>query len=603
MLLRSSRLGASPATDVWSADDAAGGDRLKRATAKRIAARYGTWLLLIGAVVWLYGPRFVSHMHLAFGANVLNDDMRIQLPYFYHYADPSLFTHDVIGRYHADGTGELFRALYGALAPVIDVVVLAKIVTYVTLWLTAAGLGVAADRLGGKPAAFAAVCITLGSFEFIDRTVGGLPRAFAYPCMAWCLAALAWGRIRALAALTVLGAGFYPVLPVIGGLSLAIVLLVLRAQDRGSARAWSFRRRAVVLGVTALGAAALLAPFALRMRPYGGVIHEQDFATFPEAGPGGRLSEGDRPPAEPFFEVAASTGAGTLAHGATPFWPEVHAFAEGRRRHQALFIVVSLLTAAGVLRAGLLRSGRHFRRVAAFALAVFIGYQLAALVDPSLVPSSRYVRYGVPPLIVVLVPSAIVGLLPRGLRLRGRWRKLTAPLWTASFVAVLLALIGTYNSRTFGYDIRLHESERGITAALRRLPADAVVAGWPQGFMDDIALFAKRTPLITYQTYMPYNKVMTLEMRARARAVIAAYYAPDLEPLRRLRDDFRVTHFLIEPGRLRKPGRLFRPLGSDIAVAFARLAQSANPNALAGDFGDAVLYRDARYELIDLTKL
>lgn len=585
------------------ARDVVCGAGLSRVTVKRALARSAPWLLLIAALVCLYGPRLFSHMQLAFGSDVLNDDMRIQLPYFYHYADASLFDGDVIARYHADGTGELFRAIYSTLAPHVDVVVLAKALSYLTLVLTAAGLAAAAGRLGGKPAAFAAACFALGSFEFIDRTVGGLPRSFAYPCMAWCLAALARGRMRTLAVLSALGAGFYPLLPVIGGLSLALVLLVMDRRDRGSARTWSLRRRLVVLALTFLGALALLVPFALRVHQYGSVIHVQDFAAFPEAGPGGRMHELDRGPARPFFELAQTTGLRTLGHGSAPFWPSVHALLETRPLRQPFFVVLSLLCAAGVLRAGLARGGRHFRRVAAFALAVFIGFELAALVDPSLVPSSRYVRYGVPPLLAAVVPSAVIGLLPRRLRLPGRWRRLSAPLWVASFTLVLLALLGTYSSRTFGYDVHLQSGERGITAALRRLPPSALVAGWPEGFMDDAPIYSKRAALITYQTYMPYNKGMTLEMRARATAVIDAYYSPDLAPLRRLRDEFHVTHFVLEPLRLRKRGRLFRPLNRELAARAGALAASGAENALAGDLGDAVVYRDSHFELLDLAKL
>jgi hypothetical protein len=579
------------------------GAGLSRLSSKRVVTRCGPWFLLSAALLWLYGPRLLAHMQLAFGSNVLNDDMRIQLPYFYHYADKSLFNDDVIGRYHADGTGELFRAIYCALAPHVDVMVLAKGLSYVTLLLTAAGLAVAAARLGGKPAAFAAACFALGSYEFIDRMVGGMPRAFAYPCMAWCLAALAWGRIRTLAVLSALGAGFYPLLPVIGGFTLAIVLLVMQRRDRGSARTWSLQRRLVVLALTLLGALVLLVPFALRVRQYGAVIHVQDFAAFPEAGPGGRLHDLDRGPAAPFFELAENTGARTLGHGSVPFWPAVHEQLETRARREVFFAVLALLCAAGVLRAGLARGGRHFRRVAAFALAVFVGFQLAALVDPSLVPSSRYVRYGVPPLLVAVVPSAMLGLLPRRFRLPGRLRRLTAPLWVGSFTAVLLALLGTYSSRAFGYDVRLQGGERGIAAAIGRLPPNALVAGWPEGFMDDVTSFSKRAAFISYQTYMPYNQRMTLAMRARAIAVIDAYYSPDLAPLRRLRDEFHVTHFLLEPSRLRKRAHLFRPLNREIAARAGALAAGEQENALAGDLGDSVVYRDGRYELLDLSKL
>jgi hypothetical protein len=576
---------------------------MKRADAKRIAMRCGPWLLLFAAWAWIYGPRLVDHASGAFGSAVLSDDMRIQLAYFYHYADKTLFNHDSIGRYHAAGTGELFRALYIALAPHVDVVVLAKIVSYLTLLLTAAGLGVAANRLGGKPAAFVAVCITLGTFEFIDRTIGGLPRAFAYPCVAWCLAALAGGRLGWFTVFSVIGAGFYPLVPVIGGLTLGIVLFVMPASDRGSARHWSFRRRLILLHVLFLATFVLILPFAMRMRPYGSVIRATDIAAFPEAGPGGRLHGSDRAPTPPFFELAAETSTRTLGHGAEPLWPAVYQALKTRARREVFFFVLTLVTAAGVLGAGLRRSGRDFRRLAAFALAVFVGFQLAELVSPSLVPSPRYVRYGVAPLVAVVVPSAVIGLLPRRWRLKGRLRRLTKPLWVAGFGALFLALVGSQNSRTFGYDLRLRDGERGIASAIHALPPDAVIAGWPEGFMDDLPLRTQRAAFINYQMYMPYHRDMTLEMRARASAVIAAYYAPDLTPLRRLRDQFHVTHFLVEPSRLRNRGHLFQPLDREITTAFNELKQGDQPNALGGDLGAAVVYRDKRYVLVELAKL
>jgi hypothetical protein len=573
------------------------------ADAKRLALRVGPWLLLLSAWSWLYAPRLLENMRGVFGSDALNDDMRIQLPDFYHYADKTLFNNDVIGRYHADGTGELFRALYIALAPHVDIVFLAKIISYLMLVVTAAGLGVAALRLGGKPAAFVAVCIGLGSFEFIDRTVGGLPRAFAYPCIAWGLAALAWGRIRTFGVISVIGAGFYPLIPVIGGITLACVLLVLPRHDRGSARHWSLVQRFAMLGVTLFFAIALLAPFALRMRPYGPVIRLHDFAAFPEAGPGGRLSSNDRPPAAPFFDLAEDTAARALAHGSVPLWPAVHELIETKASRRGFLFVVALISAAGVLGAGLRRSGRDFRRVAAFALAVFVGFELAELVSPSLVPSPRYVRYGVAPLVAVVVPSAVVGLLPRRWRLPGRFRRFTTTLWTAGFGALFLAVAGTHSSRVFGFDIRLHASDRGVATAIGNLPPDALVAGWPEGFLDSMALYTKRAAFITYQTYMPYHQGMTLEMRARVEAVIDAYFSTDAAPLRRLRDHFHVTHFLIEPARVHRPGRLFQPLERYLRNASSQLKQSDAPSALTADFGAAVVYRDDRYVLLDLAKL
>jgi hypothetical protein len=562
----------------------------------------GPWVALVAVWTWLYAGTWTAHATRVFKKSILSDDMRIQLPYFYHYRDASLFPNDTLGRYHAEGTSDLFRALYIVGGKGVDIVLLGKLVTYVTLGLTIAGIVVAASRLSGRAAAFAAGVLALGTAFFIQRVAGGLPRSFAYPALAWAAACLVAGWPRTLAVITVIGAGLYPVIPVICGLSLAILLLLVPRADRGPARHWSLRKRLVFLCVTALAAAMLIAPFALRMQKYGGVIRPSDVAAFPEVGDGGRVAPEDRRADASFFDLADGAARGaTLGAGRSIVASWRRAKKEGHARSSVL-TGLACLTLLGVARLGLARRGRAFRRLAALAVAAFVGYCVAELVRPSLAPPQRYVRYAVPILVLVVTPSVALGFLPRR-ALLGKRGGYVATLCTLVWGLLLVALLGGRGPDRAGFNVEIERSERGIFKAIGNLPESSLLAGWPRGVLDDVPLVARRTVLVNVQFYQPYHQKMTLEMRRRMTAVVEASFSPERGALLRLRDEFGVTHFVVEPEILRDRPSLFDPLRDLVRRRIATLEKQGQVSALLGDFGRAVIYRDARHTLLDLAKL
>jgi hypothetical protein len=58
-------------------------------------------------------------------------------------------------------------------------------------------------------------------------------------------------------------------------------------------------------------------------------------------------------------------------------------------------------------------------------------------------------------------------------------------------------------------------------------------------------------------------------MRARMRALIAAYYASDPEPLRALRQRHRVTHLIVDRRHFDEPPPYFAPFDTEARAAFA----------------------------------
>jgi len=560
----------------------------------------------MAVLLWLlFAPEQITYFKAAFNPNRYSDDTRIQLFHYYHYGDPALFANDVIGKYHSDGTGDFFRLVYIIGAKLSDPMSLSRTLPIVLLLVTLGGMAVAGRNLAGKAGAFLAVAFCLGAAVMHGRFLGGLPRGFAYPFLAWCVAALTGGSVRAFAVLMVVGVGFYPIPAVLGGITLTLWLLVMPAVDRGEASGWSFRRRVIFLAVTAAAAGVVILPFALRMRPHGETIKPSMIAEFPEAGPGGRSGPLDRAPFPPFFDAAQSLVArSAVAPARRGLVPSVAQSVRSTKQLDAgLRDVLAWIVALGLIRVGF--ASAAVRRLAAFAAATCIGYVVANAVTPSLVVPQRYVQFGIPILVPLAVIAGLRGLYPRRLGPDGSQTPVQR-----RFIAGFMVAVGTVVLLVFGGggpqprkdDVTLRKADKPLYAAIRKLPKNALVAGWPREVMNQVPLATKRTPFLTQQTHMPYHSKMTLVMRERMRALIRAYFATRNGPLLELKEKFGVTHLVVEWAHFRgEPVKYFKPFDKDLRRAMR--AAKDREFAVVRAAESAAVFSDEKYALIDLARL
>jgi hypothetical protein len=547
-----------------------------------------------------YGERLYASVLHALNREVMCDDVRIVIYHFFNWMDPALFANDVLGKYHSDGTGELFRGLFYLVAKLGDPYAFTKVPPYLLYGVTLLGLSVAAHRLGGRTAAFLAVTLCLGSSMMLGRMAGMLPRAFAYPILAWMAVALTHGRVRLLACLTVLGAGLYPVLTVIGGLSLAVVLLVQPAEDRGSAQDWKLSKRLCWLAGTAAVCALLTLPFILRMAQYGETVTQERSAEFPEAGKGGRQDSLTRPPFPPLIESWTATAKPSVLGSGSRLWPQLGEPLEQDPGLRAA--ALDWLTYATVLGCALLGFGksRAVRRLAALVLAIGVGYLLADAVNPRLVVPPRYTLYGVPIVTVLAVSAAPAGLLS-ALPSKSRVWSWLRGYGALTLAVLVLGLFGGEGRTNAGVGRYTTSQDRPLLNALSGLPKSALIAGWPEGVLETMPILSRRTPFLTRELHVPYHTDMTLRMRARMKALILAYYATDNAPIRRLRDEFGVSHLLVEASRLERASRYFAPFGPEIVRAF----QQGRGRGFAVERlrESAAVYRDRKYYVLDLSRV
>lgn len=557
------------------------------------------WSIFALSLWLLFGEALGEHVRLSTNPDVFNDDARQQIYPFFRYEDRALFRDDYVGNYFLACLPIAYSMLYWIGAHLTGAAALSKIVPYVLLALTVAALAASAHKLGGKLAAWFSAALCLGTGLYLDRMVGGLPRGFGFPLVAGAVLGLVLGKPSWLSLLVWAGAAFYPASAPVTGFALALVLLVLPARDRGDASAWSLRRRMVWLSVTASVAVLILLPPLWAARPYGPVITPARAAQFPEAGPGGRYTPGDDcAPFKGFFQSAEEVLLMPFTGAGRPLAPAVKSWVDSDRTHDRFrHVLFALLAVTGIgwIRLSFLRP--EARRVSLLLAAACAGHFLARTFPPYFYLPQRYLLYTIPAFATVMVTTGALGLVPK--QLSDRKLPWLVPLVIALAGAPLLAFFGAHGSNRVGLTYKV--AKTGAYAFVAKLPADAMVAGWPGGFMDSVPYVARRQALVTAETYQAFHAAYTLEMRRRANAITDAYFATDLGPLVRLRDEFKVSHFVVElPVVQRRGARLFRPLDQYIMAAARRT--SGKPLEVERQFAVAV-YRDKARVVLDLTRL
>ncbi len=552
----------------------------------------------MGALAAIYGSALWSHARLARDPGAFQNDARAHITPFYRYEDSTLFQNDYAGEYHLACFPLGYRGLYTAAGLLGGVSALSRTLPYLLLAVTVGALALAAYRVGGPFAAWGAAALCLGSSEYLGRLAGGLPRSFAPPLLALVLVALAYGSVRLLALCTLLGAAFYPVVAVMAGIALALLLLDPIARDRGIATSWSLRKRIGVLAGVALVAISMVVPVWMFSASYGPLITPALAQEYPEAGPGGRLSAHNRHPYRtPAWQTVtvlseALPGAGEPL---SPLGTWLRADPSGGRLRIGLYIMFAFAS-VGWIRLAWQRP--EARRVLFLPAAALLARALAILALPALYLPSRYIRYAMPAVAIVVLMAGAIGLVPEKLRARRPW---LPGMVVAVFCAATLLFLGSRGSPDTGLAVRVDTADP-LYRFVGALPADSLIAGWPSGVVDNVPYVARRQALVAYETHQVYHAAYTLEMRRRVDAVIDAYFATTPEPLVRLRQEFGVTHLLIDLDMLgRRSATYFKPFDRRIDEAVARLGHQ-EPEVVR-QLGNAAVFQHGQMAVLDLKRI
>ena len=410
--------------------------------------------------------------------------------------------------------------------------------------------------LGGAALSFAVMAFTLTApVFFVLGFLGGSPRMYAYPLISLVLYSLIRDRPYLLAVTVVLGGLLYPLTAIIGGLSVVCWMLLRPLSCQGVVAGWRPPRRLVTVGLTGFLSIAAVAPLLLGAEPYGPRVDEADVAMYPEVGPEGGYRPFDRLPYKLFGGEWIYYYIGPMFGHGDPIvsWFNVQRMLDFKNVTFLLagMGVVVLVVILGGIRTVLKedQGGVGIRLISFFVICGAL-HVMAWLAAPYLYIPTRYLMYALPFLITLMFPWSLYVLVGRVPRLQS-----SAKLRDVAFLAIvcfyLMVFGGTGNAKLLEFSVE--KSSRPLFDAIAALPNDVVIAGWPLGHMQKVEYVTRRNVFVTADLHQLLHLAFVKAMHERMDALFEAYLSTDAAPLHRLRQEFGVTHLLVETRHFTEP--------------------------------------------------
>lgn len=518
---------------------------------------------------------------------VQNDDARTLLFPFHRYSAGAPLADDPIANEMLAGQPLGFRLLYRVLVPQVGVLYAAKLVQGLCILIIgAAGALLLGGHRGGLGAAVLLVFLFLRDPLVMNRILGGLPRAFAFPAFALWLAGGFGERPWARRSAALLAAVTYP--PAMAMVLGADGLYALRSLGR----AWTLTLRRLGRYAMLVAACAVLsAPAVLFDSMDAGPMHTLEQAAHePAFGRSGRLRI--LPLEHPGPAFATSFLSAFRAPAASPTTNR-----DGAPWHDvAAIALVALLVALP-----LAHVSPSPVPVVAFLVASLALYAVSVAVAFQLYAPARYYTFGMRAVALGLTAAVLGYLLPRATPLVRHTARNGAA--AAAMVAAWICL-GAGVHEDPRWQVIDYRAQAPLWDFIRTLPVGARIAAHIDDG-DDIPLFTQRANTGGYETLQPWRTRAWARQKARAEDTLRALYATDPRVVLDYAARYRVTHLLVNRQRYGRDflarSRSFEPL-----TTFARALLDGvhrRDLVLAEPPADAVVFRHHQFLLVDVDRL
>ena len=507
-------------------------------------------VLIILSLIAIYWPGIQHHRKIAKNPYFVPYDASQYIPAFFKFevTDPIPTTYPK--EYYLNAVCPLlYKWSLRVGAQFTDVRQFQLAMMYLAYAVFIAVLGRLGWALGGATLSFAVVALTISSWIFIGLGfIGGAPRMYGYPLMALILYALIVDRPNLLAVVVVLGALLYPIIAVIGGLCLAGWMLLRPLSHNGVVARWGLSRRVTTVALVGALTFAGIAPLMLGSEPYGRRIVNSDITIYPEAGPDGNYRLYDQLPYKPFgYELVTYLVGPLYSHG-DAIVPRLNVHEKLDQMTLLLALALTTITVLFVIvrgmRAGLKgdQGGAGLRLIGFFIVCGTL-HIAAWLASPYLYIPTRYFMFSLPFVVTLLFPWSLYSLLARVPRLKSSL--VLRNMVFLGIIGVFLAAFGGRGNVEFT-GAMVEKPSRPLFNVIAALPKHAVIAGWPVGELRKVEYATRRNAFLTGDLHQVLHLTFLQVMRARMDALFDAYLSTDAAPLYRLRQEFGVTHLIVQ---------------------------------------------------------
>lgn len=542
---------------------------MRRELDPRLAERWSLIAcVVIAAVLWV-GP-------YALRVDLFSNDAAQHIFWLYQYADPGLFPGDPSIQYFHTSAPWGYRALYSVVAPVMDVLLAAELLSAVLLvaslllaWKIGASGGGSERALHGLLTVVALVILIRWSEQKDLLPPVAFQRTFALPLLLLTLWSLvsrqyAWVGVSWLAAALV-----YPAVLPVQGITAAVVFLRDVARDQRMPPRWVFNG---IAGGLALAVAAVGIPIPSEVGP--AFTYDQAMRMV-EFGPAGRLAM--------YPDSMVSN------------WLRGHRTGLGWSPYVLLFI------AAGAGLAWMLGRVRSIPFAAWVMAFVGVGIWGAMRLFPEhlmfgLYLPNRHSRWAMGVFGMLAIATGAAAVIERAARRFVASSQEISPrsrLWVAIFAPLAVTVVLLPWAITM-WNRPVDTGLENAYAFISTLPKSTLVAAHPD-LADGVPLRSRRSVLTSTEGSMPWMDGYYKLMKPRVEASLRAAYATRIEDVDAALVPFGVTVMLTGPSVWKKT-RYFAPFDELTRSLIARGAQEGF--VLKAPPTDRILFQSGGYYVI-----
>jgi hypothetical protein len=519
--------------------------------------------VVIASILWI-GP-------YAWRPDLFNNDAAHHVFWLYQYSDAGLFPNDLSIQYFHTSAPWGYRALYSVVAPLMDVLLAAELLSIGLLvlslllaWKIGALVTDTARPLHGLMMVVALVALIRWSGQKDLLPPVAFQRTFALPLVLFTLWALLSQRNAWVGISWIMAALIYPVVLPVQGLTAAVVYLRYVFRERRMPARWIFNGMAAV---TALTIAAIGAPIPPEVGP--ALTYDQAMR-MPEFGPSGRLA----------MYQQSFVGNVFTGHRSGLGWSP--------------YVLLAIVASTGLA----WRLGRVSAiPFAAWVMAVVgVGLWVAMRLFPEqlmfgLYLPNRHSRWAVGVFGMLAIAAGAVSLVEYAAARfdARRWVVLSAPLVVT---AVLLPWSISVSSTPVDRDL-----ER-VYSFIETLPKSTLVAAYPD-LADFVPVRSRRSVLTSTEISMAWMENYYKVMKPRVEASLRAAYATRIEDMDRELEPFGVDVMLTGPSVWEETG-YFEPFDALAKGLRERGAQEGF--VLKAPPPDRILFRSGEYYVVRVGK-
>jgi hypothetical protein len=517
--------------------------------------------------------------------DIFTNDMAEWTSWFYIYQDKELFPNDLNKIYWIANFPPGYFFTLRLLSPYIDPKILGDCLGFfLGVILTLLAYRIGREVTGGKTWGGIAVTvlIVLSQFSplllanFLNREVGGLPRAFALPIILFGVLSVLRQNYRTMGLAFVFGALFYPPVCVILGTYLIAVLTFNFVKGRPTAKGLP------LLAILATGAAAIVVTSAINSRATTGPLYSlHQMLSMSEFWRGGGWVF--------FFENWWDYLLGALKLDDGPLgmiW--------------FLFIILTFTW-------GWIKNDRRLLRpeIVLIPASAIVNYVAAYLLMLRLFEPSRYLLFAYQALTICCFPfflEYIVYSLVPGLAGVTLSNRAPRSLWRVGFVLVTVIGIAAFSAR-----VAFNRGGVGDTMPsklyefLQTLPKDALIASTPTDG-DRVPMRSRRSVLLMNGSIFPYHPIYYEKMKERFLAVLAAMYSSGPEQAIDLRKNFGARYLIVHKDLAKNdPISGLKPFKEYLSISLAKLGK--HPSFILANATSLAVFQEGNYSVLDLDRV